>query len=471
MKLARIHISNFKGLRSETFEPGRFSCLVGENNAGKSTVLQAIVAGLKRQPQLEAELFYDQSAPIEFRMEYSDISEVDLARLAEEHRGKIEELVVDGRLVLIMRYRVGQKIEIKAERQEPREERYRDEAISAVFANKRGAAVRRALEENYPEFGDGTPADLNVGGAKAHLKARIAELPRDQFLPVEGALPTGASASISALLPEPIYIPAVKNLSDDLKTSQSTSFGRLLGLLLDDMAPDLADVTASLAQLNQFFNREDRGGQVVDNRHEKVRNLEASVEGYLKENFPFVKIELKVPPPELRTILNTAQIFVDDGSKDLIDNKGDGIKRSLTFALLQCYVQRLQRNGVDGAAIPHPPLLFLFEEPELYLHPRSQRILFGTLQRISHDFQVVVTTHSPLFFAPGATASFVRVAKESAEPKPVGRLRAVNFELGAASADVFKMARFENADAAFSASGSSYLRANRTTRSSSTLPS
>lgn len=449
MRLASIQISNFKGLRSETFEPSRFSCLVGENNAGKSTVLQAIVAGLKRPTQLDAELYYDKSQPIEFRMEFRDIGEADLARLAEEHKAKIDELVVDGRLVLTVRYRAGQKVENRVERQEPREERYRDEAINAVFANKRGAAVRRVLEESYPEFQDGAAAELNVGDAKAHIKARIAELPRDQFLPVEGALPTGVSASISALLPEPIYIPAVKNLSDDLKTSQSTSFGRLLGLLLDDMAPDLADITASLAQLNHFFNREERDGQVVDNRHEKVRNLEASVEGYLKENFPLVKIELKVPPPELRTILNTAQIFVDDGSKDLIDNKGDGIKRSLTFALLQCYVQRLQRHGEDGAAAPRPPLMFLFEEPELYLHPRSQRILFSTLERISREFQVVVTTHSPLFFAPGATASFVRVAKEAADPKPVGRLRAVNFELDAASADVFRMARFENADAAF----------------------
>lgn len=43
MRLERITIANFKGLREVQFEPTRFSCLVGENNAGKSTVLQAIV--------------------------------------------------------------------------------------------------------------------------------------------------------------------------------------------------------------------------------------------------------------------------------------------------------------------------------------------------------------------------------------------------------------------------------------------
>jgi len=332
----------------------------------------------------------------------------------------------------------------------PVDEKYRDDAIAAAFANKRVAgAILQALNENYPEFAEGAPQEPNIGSAKAHIKARIAALPRDCFQPYEGALPTGVSASVSALLPEPIYIPAVKNLTDDLKTTQSTSFGRLLGLLLDDMTPDLADITQALGQLNQFFNRDQRDAAVADNRHHKVRELETSVEGFLKENFPFVKVELRVPPPELRTILNNAQILIDDGSKDQVDNKGDGVKRSLTFALLQCYVQRLGENlnAGDGAAMS--PLIFLFEEPELYLHPKSQQILFSTLERISRDYQVVVTTHSPLFFAPGATASFVRVAKEGADPKPVGRLHAVNFDQDNPKAEVFRMARYEHADAAF----------------------
>jgi putative ATP-dependent endonuclease of OLD family len=91
----------------------------------------------------------------------------------------------------------------------------------------------------------------------------------------------------------------------------------------------------------------------------------------------------------------------------------------------------------------------LFEEPELYLHPRSQRILFATLGRISHTHQVVVTTHSSLFFAPGITASFVRVAKQDAAPKPVGQLFPVQFALDPTNAEVFRLTRFENTDAAF----------------------
>ena len=108
------------------------------------------------------------------------------------------------------------------------------------------------------------------------------------------------------------------------------------------MTPDLAQVEQALIDLNRLMNRTVEAGVVIDARHEKVRSLERLVEGLLAESFPRVKIELEVPPPELKAILNTAQIYVDDGSRDLIDHKGDGIKRSLTFALLRAYVQKLE---------------------------------------------------------------------------------------------------------------------------------
>jgi hypothetical protein len=191
-------------------------------------------------------------------------------------------------------------------------------------------------------------------------------------------------------------------------------------------------------------------GDDADGRHEKVRSLETLVETLLRENFPQATVHLHVPPPELKTILSSTQIFIDDGSRDLVDNKGDGIKRMLTFCLLQAYVQRsIGRPSKAEGAAAQQPLLFLFEEPELYLHPRSQRILFNTLARISDSHQVAVSTHSPLFFAPGVTASFVRVAKSSGAPKPVGTLFPVAIDLHEPQAATFRLARFENADAAF----------------------
>lgn len=451
MELAKLEIENFKGLRDAVFEPGRFGCLVGENNAGKSSVLQAAVYLLNRPPQLPSSVFYDSSSPIIFRGHFSGIDERHLRRLAPEHRVKIEPIIQNGKLVLITEYRAEQKVEIKILKPTPLDPRYTDETIEEALRGMRGNAIRRVFEQQYAEFLPDFPNDANLTDAKAYLRSKIALLPPESFRLAEAPLPSGISSSITALLPEPIYIPAVKNLNDDLKTSQSTSFGRLLGLLLDDMTPDLAQVEQALIDLNRLMNRTVEAGVVIDARHEKVRSLERLVEGLLAESFPRVKIELEVPPPELKAILNTAQIYVDDGSRDLIDHKGDGIKRSLTFALLRAYVQKLEEaaRGARAEDTAARPLLFLFEEPELYLHPKSQRILFGALAAISGTYQVVVTTHSPLFFAPGITAVFVRVAKREEVPKPVGVLNPVNFDLDREKAEVFRLARFEHAEAGF----------------------
>jgi len=446
MKLASIQLKNFKSLREAEFDPTQFGCLVGENNAGKSSVLQAITYALKRPASLAQELYYDKALPIEFVLNFSSIAENDLARLADEHRTKIEPLVDNGTLTLFIRYSLGEKIAITIGKTLPCEPKYRDDAIGEILKGKKGGAVKAAVVEHYPEFANNAPDELNIGQAKTYLAQQIAALPEDQFERGETPLPSGFSSSITELLPEPIYIPAVKDIGDDLKTSQSTSFGRLLGLLLDDMLPDLASVHTALEDLDRLFNRQSVEGVEQDDRHQKVRDLETLIEGFLSANFPRAKLELRVPPPELKTILNSAQLYVDDGARDLIDNKGDGIKRTMTFALLQAYVHR--QNLVAAGATPRP-LLFLFEEPELYLHPKSQRILFDTLAKISTVHQVVVTTHSPLFYAPGVTATFVRVAKEPAQPKPVGVLHKVNFVLDQESAETFRLARFDNADAAF----------------------
>jgi putative ATP-dependent endonuclease of OLD family len=457
MKLERISISNFKGIRSQSFEPSKFSCLVGENNAGKSTVIQAIVYALNRPTQLPQSHFYDPAAPVTFELRFSSVEGGHIARLAEEAQQRIAALVIDGNFSLRVQYAPGEKVAVTVLRRVPIEVRYQSEAINNAFVGKRGqGAIEQVIADLYPEFKAAQVGPLMaIGEAKALISAQIEALANDQFTLSYAPLPTGIASSIAPLLPEPIYIPAVKNLNDDLKTTQTTSFGRLLGLLLEDMTADLENINHALRDLNALFNRVREANEEVDNRHEKVRQLEGEVEGLLGENFPNVKVQLHIPPPELKTILNTAQIFIDDGSYDLIDNKGDGIKRSLTFALLQAYVKRLERNtqALAEQGIATRPLLFLFEEPELYLHPRSQRVLFGTLAGISNTHQVVVTTHSPMFFEPGVTASFVRVAKRPDFPKPAATLYPVNFELNAAGAEAFRLARFEHADAAFFSQG------------------
>jgi hypothetical protein len=57
-------------------------------------------------------------------------------------------------------------------------------------------------------------------------------------------------------------------------------------------------------------------------------------------------------------------------------------------------------------------MIIAIEEPEVHLHPQAQRTFLEYLRRISHDQQVLITTHSPIFV-------------DRAEPKNVKMLRRI----------------------------------------------
>jgi putative ATP-dependent endonuclease of OLD family len=459
MQLKTISIKNFKGLKDENFCPKTFSCLVGENNAGKSTVLQALVYALNCPKNIPASMYYDENESIVFKLKFEGVLEGDLNRLKLEHKTKMVPLVYGGDLTLTAKYTKEDGLDLLVSKLVPLDESLREDAITANFRGMRSAPqARTVIQEHYPQYLDDLPENATPAKAKEYLKRQITALEIEQFVYIDTTLPSGISGSISALIPEPIYIPAVKNFEDDLKTTQSTSFGRLMGLLMDDLSPDLQDINDTLLDLKKRLNRYvDDNGDMQDERLPKVVELESTIEGFLSENFPNVSVDLEIPPPEIKTILNTAKIYIDDGSRDLIDNKGDGVKRSLTFSLLRAYVDILSRRNAPGeeeqdAGVQQElekPLIFLFEEPELYLHPKAQRILFSTLAAISDKFQTVITTHSPLFFEPGVTAQFVRVAKEVADPKPIGKLYPVDFEVDQENLNTFRMAKFDHSEAAF----------------------
>lgn len=71
------------------------------------------------------------------------------------------------------------------------------------------------------------------------------------------------------------------------------------------------------------------------------------------------------------------------GINTLLENKGDGVQSLFALALLA------QNNkGITILAI---------DEPEAHLHPQAIHALKDTILTISHETQVLVSTHSPIF--------------------------------------------------------------------------
>lgn len=456
MKLTKVAVANYKGLREADCRLSDFVCVVGENNAGKSTLLQAILLFINGT-RLSRDAFYDPEQDILITVHLTGVTDEVMNKLGDDHRQKLMPYVVDENITLVRRYSTDGTSKLRVLTDVPKERKYRDDHLNAVLAGKKGKEIVDLLKAFYPETGDeATISAISTQKAAKELVAEhVANLPPEELERDDIPLPTGIDNSIRAILPEPIYIPAVKDLIDDLKTKEGASFGKLLNILLDVIEEDLAEAAETFENLRKKLNRiQQPDGSISDERMERVKRIEATIQGNLKETFRDVRIELEIPPPEIKTILSNASVLADDGVRGPVDNKGDGFKRAITFSILRTYVQLSQdkdwRRDPEDNKPTRERFLFLFEEPELYLHPRAQNILFEALSLISNRHQTVVTTHSPLFFSADETTTFAKIYKKNPEAgqKPVGVCRHIDVS-DLTEKDKFQLISFESSNHAF----------------------
>lgn len=424
VRYTSLHVSNFKLLRDIEVPLSPFGCVVGENNSGKSSLLQALML-ISTGAKLSAGHFHDPTQPIRLALTIEDISAADLDGLSPDHRPRVEEIVRDGQLVLVREYPPDGKSTLGYVAMVPREERFGDPAVSALLKGKRGAALVAAVEGAFPELaGTLEAASTTIDVARQAIRRLGDALPPEAKARADVPLPTGIDRSIDPLLPEPIYVPAVKDLSDDLKTTESAPFGKILSMLLPVIEHRLPDLPALLAGLDGQLNVDaSRRGTAEDRRLDEIRAIEETLGARLGDVFGPVALHLRIPLPELRGILGSAQISLDDGVSGSPETKGDGLRRAVVFAILRSYAELRERltpppapEGGGGGVVPARPLFLLFEEPELYLHPKAQEALLDALAVFSRDHHVLVSTHSPAFLSPTATQTFIRLRRVPGGP-------------------------------------------------------
>jgi hypothetical protein len=97
---------------------------------------------------------------------------------------------------------------------------FSDNLLDEIFKGKKGKEIAETLLAIYAETT--TPDEAAVATTqkvgKEIVQKYVAGLPPEQMMLADIPLPTGIDNSIRSILPEPIYIPAVKDLADDLYT-------------------------------------------------------------------------------------------------------------------------------------------------------------------------------------------------------------------------------------------------------------
>jgi putative ATP-dependent endonuclease of the OLD family len=452
MKLCSLHVINYRGLKDVSIPLSPFVCITGENNGGKSSVLQSLSLFLSGSA-LKTTDYFDPSCGITIAVALSEITIDDLGLLADEHRERIAALVVEQRLTLVRQYGIDGKSQLGYHGTVPKDPRFSPDNVSTLMAGKKGSQLKDVVVAAFPQLTGQVNASTTQSAAKELIQKLSDDLPpkdkETRFVP----LPTGLDKSVLPMLPERIYIPAVKDLSDETKTAESSSFGKILAIVMKAIEPLLADEKDLFEKLSKKLTRLiGADGNVEDNRLEEIKNIERTIERYVRESFANVSLEIEIPPPELKSVLSTARIFANDGVKGPVELKGDGLRRAVVFSILRAYVEFARAAAKEGSQkrFPERGYLMLFEEPELFLHPDAQKILFDALGIFSREHHVVVTTHSPFFLGPDTTATFIRLSKvsEAGATRPFTKPYHVDLA-GINPRDEFQIICFENNSAAF----------------------
>ena len=238
----------------------------------------------------------------------------------------------------------------------------------------------------------------------------------------------GIQQNLLASLPEFYLLPAITDYSDEIdRRSSSTVFRRLMADLADRIMradPRYGEIETTLTKLRQLLNPALAGEE--PKRLDALSSVEVTLRDTIKRLIPGVEgVQLAVEVEEPKEIFSKGvTIKVDDGVLTDVLAKGHGMQRSIVFALLQMLIKSGQQQEEAR------PIILGIEEPELYIHPHAQRLIYRVLKEfagltdeadeVSGADQVIYTTHSPAFVD---ISRYERIGVVRKEPSPGTTLR------------------------------------------------
>lgn len=200
------------------------------------------------------------------------------------------------------------------------------------------------------------------------------------------------------------FIPAVRTEHDALRVVEDLITQRLSTL---ESNPEYVEAMQTMERLQQ----------------DVLNGIASQLVAPLQEFLPSVRgVQIYLKKDQRRsTLQRNANVIIDDGTPTPLQQKGDGIKSLTALAMLNIPTSR---DRVSVIAI---------EEPESHLHPESARQLYETINALSVNHQVVLTTHSPLFVNRSNLKENIIV--DSGKATPVKKIKEIRDVLGTKVSD------------------------------------
>lgn len=390
MILRKAAITNFRGINGTIeVEFDLFNCIVGQNDAGKSTILKAIDTSLNETKLTRADynvLSTDNQVIIEL---YFDCEQAEYT-LGEEILTTLESEELTNQYNLLVWRKVWSVTETNISNPKTSFIRKKYD-LANDFLFKTEAQLIVQCNTNSIETSKGNGENFNNVEKRHKLREfnqanNIAFSYEIEELPSSGATKLKAIGdAIKKILPAFQYFKADTSLSDTDNTIQKYFKDMAFSLIKDEIDTDEIE-TSVKTQLENVLQK------VTDKINDVVKTGE--------------KVEPKIEF-DWSKLISTSFISTSSGNNIPLSSRGDGFRRITMMSYFE-YLAEAERTDMAQQ------IIFGFEEPETFLHPSAQENLFDKLNSLKENsYQVITSTHSPTIVGNTKQNNIIHISKPS----------------------------------------------------------
>ncbi len=396
MRIQALKINNYKSM----YNPDQITigqdiyAFIGQNNAGKSTILDAIQCVFpSADKKIEDTDFHKRNEDVVIEIHFSDVTE--------------DYLVSKFMAVELEKHEKDMKA---CNDRDARPDEIAN--LSYKFLEKRKKTILR-FSEKYELENDSFIVRLIVPfGGKKKYEIRT---PGNSI----------SEADLSKILPQLTVIPAIRNPKNE-STAGTKSYMKDLIQMLDD------EMQTTIKFQNENVSYKDLNDILAEASNERCKELSdhltAKYADALGDNSYRIQINSNVNISK-GTSYSTKIIDCNTNLESDMTNCGTGYQSMVILSILETYVELSKKMNFS---------ILIIEEPEVYLHPSLQRRMISTLLKFSESNQVLFSTHSPITISPLDKNQISLVVKENGKAHVEDiNVKTVIEELGVRPDDIF----------------------------------
>lgn len=359
MNITKLKIKNYKSIKDsgEITVDDKIMSFIGQNNAGKSAILDAIqcVFPSVKKTVIRSDFHKGTHDNVEIIIWFNGVTDEYLE----------EKLFGDAISKLVAK---AKKLE--------------DESAEGTKIE----AARKKIEETREQKLSEAKETYQVKDAVMCIKLVVTNTDRigtKYYVDIDSVKEIKES-EIKKILPILKVIPAIRDPKNESTAGTNSYLKELIAMLDDDMATNISisgNETVSYRQLNEI---------IAEESAKRCQSISNSITGYYNEAIGVNDFEVIVSSDVNISKGTTYYTKILDKSTNIesdILSCGTGYQSMIILSILEAYVELAQKKT---------EYILIIEEPEVYLHPSLQRKMIDTLLMISMNNQVIFSSHSPI---------------------------------------------------------------------------